>query len=116
MPEIKMNSGPGISTTLFINNSWLRIRKMENASNTIFWSACFDRHFTRPKIEMAEKKSPTNIAIRLVFSQVRAGEDSPSPLYPKIHRATADSNRKNTSPDRVIVTALREKYPDPSIA
>lgn len=74
MPEIKMNSAPGISTTLFINNSWLRIRKMEKASNTIFWSACFDRHFIRPKIEMAEKKSPTNIAIRFGFSQVRAGK------------------------------------------
>gem|GEM_PF-1582136 len=63
MPEIKMNSWPGISTTLFINNSWVRIRKMEKASNTIFWSACFDLHLTRPKIEMAEKKSPTSIAI-----------------------------------------------------
>jgi len=62
-PEIKMNSCPPISTTLFMNSSWARIRKMEKASNTIFWSACFDLHLTRPKIEMAEKKSPTNIAI-----------------------------------------------------
>jgi hypothetical protein len=69
MPEIKMNSWPGISTTLFINNSWVRIRKIENASNTIFWSACFDLHLIRPKMEMVEKKSPTNIAIGLDFSE-----------------------------------------------
>jgi hypothetical protein len=83
MPEIKMNSWPGISTTLFINNSWVRIRKIEKASNTIFWSACFDLHLTRPKIEMAEKKSPTNIAIRFGFSQEQPGWIFLPPLIPR---------------------------------
>ena len=87
IPEIKMNSWPGISTTLFINNNCVRIRKIENASNTIFWSACFDLHLKRPKMEIAEKKSPTNIAIGLDF----AGEypaKRPFPVISKIRRGT----------------------------
>ena len=73
MPEMKMNSCPGISTTLFMNNSWVRIRKIEKASNMIFWSACFDLHLMRPRMDIAEKKSPTNIAIRFSFSQEQPG-------------------------------------------
>ena len=100
-----MNSWPGISTTLFINNSWVRIRKIEKASNTIFWSACFDLHLTRPKIEMAEKKSPTSIAIRSGFSKVQS--EWMTPFYSKIHHTACYSNRKTTNQDPVIVTALR---------
>jgi hypothetical protein len=79
MPEIKINSWPPISTTLLMNNSWVRMRKMEKASNTILWRACFPRHLKRPIIEMAEKKSPTIVAIQFGFFTGTARAEIPCP-------------------------------------
>lgn len=67
IPDTNMNSWPPISTTLFMNSSCVMIRKTEKASNTSFLSADFDLHLKNPKMEIEEKKSPTNVAITAVY-------------------------------------------------
>jgi hypothetical protein len=89
-PETAMNCWLSIASLLPMKSIWARINRREKMIMTILRINFFDWPFSRPRMEMKEKKIPTSVVIgyslppKYIFSGLPA--IGKSPVFSRSHR------------------------------